>query len=233
MIHHPSHLDAPGKLVGRLLVVAAALMWSTSGLFAKAPYFDVWPEDVRGPLLAFWRAAFATLVLVPLVRRPRWTPLLVPMTVAFTVWSVLVCRIVSAVDSLDWPLLPVSLVLPWFCTTNLFCRGWASENWSMNNVSLRTLAKGVRRMKGKRRTTEEKIRILRQADGERTILEICAENNISEQTFHRWKKEFGLLDVKQAKRLKELEAENTSLKRIVADQVLGMEIIQEALEKKL
>ena len=88
-------------------------------------------------------------------------------------------------------------------------------------------------MKGKRRTTEEKIRILRQAGGERTILEICAENNISEQTFHRWKKEFGLLDVKQAKRLKELEAENTRLKRIVADQVLGMEIIQEALEKKL
>ena len=42
-----------------------------------------------------------------------------------------------------------------------------------------------------------------------------------------------LLDVKQAKRLKELEAENTRLKRIVADQVLGMEIIQEALEKKL
>ena len=88
-------------------------------------------------------------------------------------------------------------------------------------------------MKGKRRTTEEKIRILRQADGEPTILEICGENNISEQTFHRWKKEFGLLDVKQAKRLKELEAENTRLKRIVADQVLGMEILQEALEKKL
>jgi len=88
-------------------------------------------------------------------------------------------------------------------------------------------------MKGKRRTTEEKIRILRQADEERTILEICAENNISEQTFHRWKKEFGLLDVKQAKRLKELEAENTRLKRVVADQGPGMEIIQEALEKKL
>ena len=88
-------------------------------------------------------------------------------------------------------------------------------------------------MKGKRRTTEEKIRILRQADGARTILEICAENNISEQTFHRWKKEFGLLDVKQAKRLKEREAENTRLKRIVADQVLGMEILEEALEKKL
>ena len=74
---------------------------------------------------------------------------------------------------------------------------------------------------------------MRQAEGKRTILEICAENNISEQTFHRWKKEFGLLDVKQAKRLKDLEAKNTRLKRIVADQVPGMEIIQEALEKKL
>ena len=42
-----------------------------------------------------------------------------------------------------------------------------------------------------------------------------------------------MLDVKQAKRLKELEEENGRLKRIVADQVLGMEILQEALEKKL
>ena len=87
-------------------------------------------------------------------------------------------------------------------------------------------------MKGKRRSVEEKVRILRQADGERTILEICDGHNISEQTFHRWKREFGLLDVKQAKRLKELEEENGRLKRIVADQVLGMEILQEALETK-
>lgn len=88
-------------------------------------------------------------------------------------------------------------------------------------------------MKGKRRTVEERVRILRQADSGKTILEVCRENNISEQTFHRWKKELGLLDVKQAKRLKELEAENNRLKRIVADQVLGMEILQEAIEKKL
>ena len=88
-------------------------------------------------------------------------------------------------------------------------------------------------MRGKRRTTEEKVRILREADGTRTILEVCDEHNISEQRFHRWKKELGLLDVKQAKRLKELEAENRRLKRMVADQLLGMEILQEALEKKL
>jgi len=88
-------------------------------------------------------------------------------------------------------------------------------------------------MRGKQRTTEEKVRILREADGTRTILEVCDEHNISEQTFHRWKKELGLLDVRQAKRLKELEAENRRLKRMVADQLLGMEILQEALEKKL
>ena len=61
-------------------------------------------------------------------------------------------------------------------------------------------------MKGKRRAVEEKVRILRQADGEKIILEVCRENNISEQTFHRWKKELGLLDVKQAKRLKDMIA---------------------------
>ena len=88
-------------------------------------------------------------------------------------------------------------------------------------------------MKGKRRTVEEKVRILRQADGGKTILDVCKDNNISEQTFHRWKKELGLLGVKQAKRLKELEAENRRLKKIVADQMLGMEILQEAIEKKL
>ncbi len=88
-------------------------------------------------------------------------------------------------------------------------------------------------MKGKRKTLEEKIRILREADGKKTILEICDEQNISEQTFHRWKRELGLLDVNQAKRLKLLEAENKRLKRMVADQLLGMEILQEALEKKL
>jgi len=88
-------------------------------------------------------------------------------------------------------------------------------------------------MKGKRRSIEEKVRILRKADGEQTVLQVCDEHNISEQTFYRWKKEIGLLDVKQAKRLKELDAENKRLKKIVAEQLLGMEILQEALEKKL
>jgi putative transposase len=88
-------------------------------------------------------------------------------------------------------------------------------------------------MKGKRHSTEEKIRILRKADQGRTIIDVCQEHNISEQTFHRWKREFGMLEVNQARRLKDLEKENGRLKRMVADQALGMELLQEALEKKL
>ena len=50
-------------------------------------------------------------------------------------------------------------------------------------------------MKGKRYTTEDKIRILREADGGRSIVEVCKERNISEVTFHRWKKQFGQMDL--------------------------------------
>jgi len=75
------------KTIGRLSILAAALLWSTSGLFAKAPLFDNWPDAHRGPLLAFWRALFASLVLVPMVRRPRWSLRLVPMVLAFAVMN--------------------------------------------------------------------------------------------------------------------------------------------------
>ncbi len=95
------------------------------------------------------------------------------------------------------------------------------------------LVERTQKMNGKRHTTEERIRILRKADGDKSILDVCREHNISEQTFHRWKREFGMMEVSQAKRLKELERENARLKKIVADQVLGREILQEALEKKL
>ncbi len=86
-------------------------------------------------------------------------------------------------------------------------------------------------MKGKRHTTEERIRILRKAEAGKSVAEVIREHGISEQTFYRWRKEFGMMGANQAKRLKELEKENARLKRIVADGVLGMEILQEALEK--
>lgn len=74
--------------IGRLCVVGAALLWSSSGLFAKLPLFDAWPQETRGVFLAFWRACFAAAVLVPFVRRPRWRIGLLPLTAAFTLMNV-------------------------------------------------------------------------------------------------------------------------------------------------
>ena len=87
-------------------------------------------------------------------------------------------------------------------------------------------------MKGKRYTTEEKTRILREADSGRTILEICREKNISEQTFHRWKRQFGLLEVNEARRLKELERENAELKKMLAESLLKNRVLEAVCEKK-
>ena len=51
----------PNVWRGRLLVIAAALLWSTSAFFAKAPIFDDWPVESRGLLLACWRGLFASV----------------------------------------------------------------------------------------------------------------------------------------------------------------------------
>ena len=89
-------------------------------------------------------------------------------------------------------------------------------------------------MKGKRYTTQEKIRILREADGgTRTIGDICREKNIWEVTFHRWKKQFGQMDLNEARKLKDLERENTELKKMLADAMLAKRVLEYALEKKL
>ena len=85
-------------------------------------------------------------------------------------------------------------------------------------------------MKGQRPTTEAKSRILRAADGGKHIVEVCKEKNLSEQTFPRWKRQFGLLEVNEAKRLKELERENTELKKMLADSLLenrGLRFVHE------
>ena len=62
--------------------------------------------------------------------------------------------------------------------------------------------------KGKRYTTEDKIRILRAADRGKSLLEVCREHNVSEVSFHRWKRRFGQMELSEARRLKELAREN-------------------------
>ena len=88
-------------------------------------------------------------------------------------------------------------------------------------------------MKGKRYTTEEKIRILREADKGQAIAEVCREHNVSQVTFHRWKRQFGQMEVNEAKRLKELERENTELKKMLADSLLKNRVLEAVCEKKL
>ena len=89
-------------------------------------------------------------------------------------------------------------------------------------------------MKGKRYTTEEKIRMLREADrGGKSIQDICREGNVSEVTFHRWKKQFGQMDINEARRLKELERENTELKKMLAEEMLKNRVLSYVCEKKL
>jgi drug/metabolite transporter (DMT)-like permease len=78
----------PAALGGRLLVLVAAVLWSTSGLFAKATTFEIWPAADRGVLLAFWRAAFAGVLLLPAVRRPQWDVKLIPLCCAFAAMNV-------------------------------------------------------------------------------------------------------------------------------------------------
>ena len=70
-------------------------------------------------------------------------------------------------------------------------------------------------MKRKRYTTEQIIAILRQPDTGKTVQEACRGNNLSEQTFYRWRKKYGNLELADVKRFKELEKENTELKKML------------------
>ena len=87
-------------------------------------------------------------------------------------------------------------------------------------------------MQGKTHSTEELIRILRQADGGETALSVCREHNISEQTFYRWKKKCRDMNLLDAKRLKELEKENAELKKRLAESMLENRVLKEVNSKK-
>ena len=87
------------------------------------------------------------------------------------------------------------------------------------------------RMKGKRYTREDEIRILREADTGKSILDVCRELNISEVSFHRWKRPFGQWEVKEARRLKELERENGELKKMLAEALLKNRVLEAVCEK--
>ena len=80
------------------------MLWSTSGFFVKAPWFEGWPEDSRGALLAFWRSFFALILLLPLIRRPTWRWQMAPMVVCFAlmIWSFLSAMVYRPAANAIW-----------------------------------------------------------------------------------------------------------------------------------
>lgn len=84
----------------------------------------------------------------------------------------------------------------------------------------------------KKRYTEEQIlKILAEADQGRPVADLLREHGVSGPTFYRWKSKYGGLDASQLRRLKELEAENSRLKRIVADQALDIVMLKDINSK--
>ena len=84
----------------------------------------------------------------------------------------------------------------------------------------------------KRFTEEQIIGFLREAEAGLPIKELCRRHGFSEASYYLWRSKFGGMNVSDAKRLKELEAENARLKRMLANAMLENEITKEALQKK-
>ena len=85
----------------------------------------------------------------------------------------------------------------------------------------------------KRFTDEQVVRILRESETkEIPIRELCKRHNITEQTFFRWRNQFGGMDVADTRKLKDLESENAKLKRLVAEQLLVIDGLKEFSRKK-
>ena len=114
--------------------------------------------------------------------------------------------------------------------------GSHGQEWSARRILYqfecdKLLWKEPRMARGKRHTPEQIVNVLRQievaiANG-KTTPAACKEAGFTEQTYYRWRKEYGGLKVDQAKRLKELEQENSKLKRLVAELSLDKQILQD------
>jgi putative transposase len=88
-------------------------------------------------------------------------------------------------------------------------------------------------MKGTRHSPEQIVRKLQEADAMltvgKTIGQVCQALEVSEQTFHRWRNQYGGMKAQEAKRLRELEEENRRLKKLLAEAELDKAILKEAL----
>jgi putative transposase len=84
----------------------------------------------------------------------------------------------------------------------------------------------------KRYSEEQIIGFLKEADSGVSIKDLCRRHGFSEASFYLWRSRYGGMDVSDAKRLKALEAENTRLKKLLAEALLENEVTKEVLRKK-
>jgi len=88
-------------------------------------------------------------------------------------------------------------------------------------------------MKRSKFTESQIVFALRQADTGVKVEEVCRKMGISEATFYNWKKKYGGIAVSELRRLRQLEEENSKLKKLVADLSLDKQMLQDILQKKL
>lgn len=87
-------------------------------------------------------------------------------------------------------------------------------------------------MKRKRFTEEQIIGVLKEAEAGAKTKDLCRKHGLSEATFYNWKAKYAGMTVAEARRLKELEAENSKLKRLLADAELDKAALKELLGRK-
>ena len=88
------------------------------------------------------------------------------------------------------------------------------------------------RIKGKRYSEEQIVRILKEVEGGKPVSEVCRAHGVSEQSVYRWRTKFGGMKVSDVQRLRQLEDENARLKKLVADQALDIQLLKEINAKK-
>jgi putative transposase len=89
-----------------------------------------------------------------------------------------------------------------------------------------------KKKKKKRFSEEQIIAVLKEAEAGAKVLDLCRKHGISDATFYNWKAKYAGMTVTDLRRLKELEAENAKLKRIVADQQLDISALKDLLGRK-